>query len=82
MEFNVLEDFDFSEKRVVLRVGMDVPIDEDGNITNDKRILEGLSTIKYLLQENAKQIIILNHIGRPTSKEKSLNHDNLTKRLS
>jgi len=82
MEFNVLEDFDFSEKRVVLRVGMDVPIDEDGNITNDKRILEGLSTIKYLLQENAKQIIILNHIGRPTSKEKSLNHDNLAKRLS
>ena len=81
--FFTLKDLDVNGKRVLVRVGMDMPIDEEGNITNVKRIVEGLPTIKYLLEHGAKQIIILNHMGRPKSKaDKNFNHDKLAVKLS
>lgn len=49
-------------KRVLLRVGFDVPV-EDGVVKNDFRIREALETIKYLLSAGAR-LIILSHIGR------------------
>ena len=78
----IIKDINVNNKKILLRVGMDVPINENGDITNDKRIIEGLDTIRYLLQKNAKQVITLNHIGRPKNKERELNHDKLTERLS
>ncbi len=77
-----IKNFNFENKKVLIRVGMDVPIDEKGKITNDKRVLEGLPTLKYLIEKNPKQIIILNHLGRPKDNEKILNHDELAKKLS
>ncbi|MBI2650324.1 phosphoglycerate kinase [Candidatus Woesearchaeota archaeon] len=82
-KFFTLSDLNVKRKRVLVRVGMDMPIDKEGNITNDKRIIEGLPTIKYLLGHDAKQVIILNHMGRPKNKtDSNLNHDKLAKKLS
>lgn len=59
-----LKDFNFSSKKVLLRCGFDVPFDEQGRILDDKRIVESLPTIKYLLEHGAA-VIIIAHNGRP-----------------
>jgi phosphoglycerate kinase len=59
-----IRDLNIKEKRVVIRVDFNVPLDDQGNITDDTRIRGVLPTINYALDENAK-IIIISHLGRP-----------------
>jgi phosphoglycerate kinase len=59
-----IRDLDIKEKRVLIRVDFNVPLDEHGNITDDTRIRGVLPTINYALDEQAK-IIIMSHLGRP-----------------
>ncbi|MCF6290051.1 MAG: phosphoglycerate kinase [Desulfobacterales bacterium] len=59
-----IRDLDIREKRVLIRVDFNVPMDEQGNITDDIRIRGVLPTINYALDEQAK-IIICSHLGRP-----------------
>ena len=66
-----LKDVDVSGKRVLVRVGMDVPIDEKGNVMDDTRIVDALPTIRYLLKRKAK-LILLTKIGRPNGRVKRL----------
>ncbi len=66
MKLPVLSDFDFQGKRVLVRVDLDVPI-ENGKVVDDSRIVECLPTISYLLEHKAK-VILLGHIGRPKGK--------------
>jgi len=61
---NKLKDFKFQDKRVILRANFDVPFDEKGEIFDDFRIRKALPSIKYLLEHEAK-VIIISHIGRP-----------------
>lgn len=51
-------------KRVLVRVDFNVPIDENGKISDDKRILESLKTIKAIIKNGGK-CIIMSHLGRP-----------------
>lgn len=62
-----INDFDVKGKRVLLRVDFNVPLNEKGKITSDKRIVEELPTIKLLLEKGAR-IIICSHLGRPDGK--------------
>ena len=59
-----VEDIDVSGKRVLVRCDFNVPQDENGNITDDRRIREALKTINYLITNNAK-VILCSHLGRP-----------------
>ena len=59
-----LRDMELREKRVLLRVDFNVPLNSNLQITNDKRMRETLPTIQYLIEQNAK-IIIVSHLGRP-----------------
>lgn len=59
-----LKDFDFKDKRVLVRCDFNVPMDHNQNITDDIRIKSSLPTINYLLENGAK-IILMSHLGRP-----------------
>lgn len=66
-----VEDIDVNSKRVLVRCDFNVPLDkETGKITSDKRIVESLKTINYLIDNNAK-LILCSHIGK-TGKNISL----------
>ncbi len=58
-----IEDIDVAGKRVLVRCDFNVP-QKDGKITSDKRIVEALPTIKYLMGEGAK-VILCSHMGKP-----------------
>ena len=59
-----VEDIDVGCKKVIVRCDFNVPQDENGNITDDKRIVAALDTIKYLLGRRAA-VILCSHLGRP-----------------
>ena len=59
-----VEDIIVKNKRVIVRCDFNVPQDEEGNITDDRRIVEALQTIEYLINNEAK-VILCSHLGRP-----------------
>ncbi|NOY63955.1 MAG: phosphoglycerate kinase, partial [Nitrospirae bacterium] len=62
-----IEDLDLKDKRVFIRVDFNVPLDENLNITDDRRIRSSLPTINYAIDEGAK-VILASHLGRPKGK--------------
>jgi phosphoglycerate kinase len=59
-----IRDLDIKGKKLLIRVDFNVPLDEQGNITDDTRIRGVLPTLNHALDENAR-IIIISHMGRP-----------------
>ncbi len=81
MKLNSPKDLDLNEKSVFLRCDFNVPLDEFGNITDDRRIRMALSTINYLLDNDCK-IVIASHLGRPKGFEEKYSLKPVAKRLS
>ena len=64
MNKKTIEDVNVNGKRVLVRVDFNVPMDNNGKITNENRIVGALPTIKYLIDHNAK-VVLCSHMGRP-----------------
>lgn len=77
-----IRDIDVNGKKVFIRVDFNVPMDENQNITNDKRIRATLPTLNYLLEHNAA-LILACHVGRPKGQRvPELSVKPIVKRLS
>ena len=63
-----VKDLELKDKKVLLRCDFNVPQDENLNITDDTRIRASLATIKYILSQSPKKLILISHLGRPDGK--------------
>ena len=59
-----VDDINVKGQRVLVRCDFNVPMDENRNITDNRRIVAALPTIKYLLEQNCK-VVLCSHLGRP-----------------
>ena len=62
-----IENYDFGGKRAIVRVDFNVPLDENGNITDDTRIRGALPTLKKILADGGS-LILMSHMGKPKGK--------------
>ncbi|KAI1269032.1 putative phosphoglycerate kinase PgkA [Xylariaceae sp. FL1019] len=63
-----ITDVDLKGKRVLIRVDFNVPLDANKKVTNNQRIAGAVPTIKYAIDNGAKAVILMSHLGRPDGK--------------
>ena len=82
MNKKTIRDIDVQNKRVLVRVDFNVPLDSERHITDDTRIAAALPTINYLLEHGAS-VILMSHLGRPDGQVvEKLRMDPIAQRLS
>lgn len=76
-----IREINLKDKRILIRVDFNVPMDNELNITDDTRIREAIPTINYCIDNGAKSIILVSHLGRPESKSEEFSLKHILKRL-
>ena len=81
IKINTIKGNNFDTKKCLLRLDLNIPLSDTGEILDDTRIIESIPTIDYLQSQNAI-IIIISHIGRPKGKfVKDLSFSNIYKKI-
>ncbi len=78
-----VQDINIREKKLIIRVDFNVPLDDSFHITDDRRITAALPTIQYALKNGASKVILMSHLGRPkgTGFEKAFSLEPVAKHL-
>lgn len=76
-----IREIDIKDKRILIRVDFNVPMDNELNISDDTRIREAIPTINYCIDNGAKSIILVSHLGRPKGKSDAFSLKHILKRL-
>lgn len=75
-----VKDISVDRKTVLVRADYNVPLGEDGSITDDLRIKASLPTLRHLIKRNSR-VVIISHLGRPEGKDASLSLEPVAERL-
>ena len=62
-----IDQFNFAGKKAIVRVDFNVPLDENGNVTDDTRIRGAVPTLKKVLADGGA-VIMMSHMGKPKGK--------------
>ena len=65
MAIQYIDQVELTNKRVIARFDFNVPLNENGEITDSSRIDRALKTIQYIIDNGAKQLVMMSHLGRP-----------------
>lgn len=76
-----IKDIDIKDKRILIRVDFNVPMDEDFDISDDTRIREALPTINYCIDNQAQNILLVSHLGRPKTRSMEFSLKHVLKRI-
>lgn len=76
-----VKDIELKDKRILIRVDFNVPMDEEFDISDDTRIREALPTINYCVDNEPKCIVLVSHLGRPKGKQAEFSLKHILKRL-
>jgi 3-phosphoglycerate kinase len=59
-----VKDIQLKGKRIIMRVDFNVPM-KDGKVQDDTRIVAAIPTIKYIMEQGAKSLVLMSHLGDP-----------------
>ncbi len=81
MKMITVDDFNFENKKALIRVDFNVPLDEDGNVTDTTRIEAAKPTILKILEDGGSAIL-MSHLGRPKNKEEEFSLSQICRTVS
>ena len=80
-KMKTVNDIDFKDKKALIRVDFNVPLDDNHNVTDDTRIQAAKPTILKILEDGGS-CVLMSHLGRPKNKEQEFSLQHIVKTLS